>query len=160
MICDSKRQHPPEKLGKSTTLENNSESHANQESEFRVNCQNFMRCFNCLNTSSMSRIWYSNHYIDPSQPVSFLARELFSFAKRLLVECLWVPHHSISWWSDVPARRPWVARTDVSKLRIFTFRNPKMLFSKGWSLRTVHFLRTLGIQPSQNLAEWFGWLRL
>ena len=40
--------------------ENNSESHANQESEFRVNCQNFTRCFNCLSVSNMSRIWYSN----------------------------------------------------------------------------------------------------
>ena len=30
----------------------------------------------------------SPRYIHPSQPVSFLARELFSFAKRLLVECL------------------------------------------------------------------------
>ena len=61
----------------------------------------------------------------------------------------------------------WRARTSamtgnhhVSEIQDFHFWNSKMLFLKGWSLKAVHFLGILGIQPSQNLAEWFGWLRL
>ena len=61
----------------------------------------------------------------------------------------------------------WCARTSAMtcadrciRIQDFHFLDPKILFSKGWSLKAVHFLWILGIQPSQNLAEWFGWLRL
>ena len=99
--------------------------------------------------------------VEPSKSIGFLVGMRTIFLRKTLACRIFVNSaHSISWWSDVRARRPWLARTDVWKFRISTFRNPKMLFSKGWSLKTVHFLGILGTQLIQNFAEWFGRFRL
>ena len=126
---------PPENSGKSMMLKNNSESHASQDSEFRVMFQNFTRYFNSLSMSNIPSVWCSNQYNHPNQSVPFLNVNYFPSQNVYLC----VSRHSISCWTDVRARRPWPARTGFYNFRISTFWCSKILFSKGWDLKTVQF---------------------
>ena len=61
----------------------------------------------------------------------FFPCQLFPFAKRLALECLSVPHHSISWWTDVAARWSRLVRTRFRRLVISIFWNTLMAIFKG-----------------------------
>ena len=71
--------------------------------------------------------------VEPSKSVCFLffPCQLFPFAKRLALECLSVPHHSISWWTDVAARWSRLVRTRFRRLVISIFWNTLMAIFKG-----------------------------
>ena len=99
--------------------------------------------------------------VEPSASVCFLLG-MWTISLRKTLSCrIFVCSAAldllVSWRARTSAM---TGKTGFQKFMISTFRNSKMLFSKRWSLKAVHFLGILGIQPSQNLAEWFKRLGL
>ena len=161
MNCDSARQYPSWKIRQITTLENNSESHANEESEFRVRFQNITSCFNCLSMSIKHAQNMIFKLVESSKSIGFLFGMWTIFLRKTLTCRIFVSSAPldllVSWRARTSAM---TGNHHVSEIQDFHFLEPQNAIFKGLELKTVHFLGILGIQPSQNLAEWFGRLRL
>ena len=102
----------------------------------------------------MLRILYPNKYDRSNQPVSFLTHGWFPFVKRLFLEYLSAPCHSISLWCDVSQQTYDFLGSTNAVLLFPLFGTPWWRFSKGWSLKTVHFSGIFGIQLIVNVQCW------
>ena len=102
----------------------------------------------------MLRILYPNKYDRSNQHVSFLTHGWFPFVKRLFLEYLSAPCHSISLWCDVSQQTYDFLGSTNTVLLFPLFGTPWWRFSKGWSLKTVHFSGIFGIQLIVNVQYW------
>ena len=102
----------------------------------------------------MLRILYPNKYDRSNQHVSFLTHGWFPFVKRLFLEYLSAPCHSISLWCDVSQQTYDFLGSTNAVLLFPLFGTPWWRFSKGWSLKTVHFSGIFGIQLIVNVQCW------
>ena len=78
---------------------------------------------------------------------------MISFVKRLFLEYLSAPCHSISLWCDVSQQTYDFLGSTNAVLLFPLFGTPWWRFSKGWSLKTVHFSGIFGIQLIINV-QW------
>ena len=79
---------------------------------------------------------------------------MISFVKRLFLEYLSAPCHSISLWCDVSQQTYDFLGSTNAVLLFPLFGTPWWRFSKGWSLKTVHFSGICGIQLIVNVQCW------
>ena len=91
----------------------------------------------------MLRILYPNKYDRSNQHVSFLTHGWFPFVKRLFLEYPSAPRHSIWLWYDVSQQTYDFLGSTNAVLLFPLFGTPWWRFSKGWSLKTVHFFKTV-----------------